>query len=263
LEITTLFVYGTLRGDPSLARHAAFLGEAVVNGTLYAFGRYTGIVVPSERRVGGELYEVVPEEWPRLIERFDEYEGDEYRRTIVDASLPSGGSVRAWVYVLAGPVENLREIVFTNPLIIRMASFLESLGIPVIPASSLLPANFPGLDIQHGCVLVDETRVVHPGDILHEAGHIAMTRPEQRNALRLTPTGGEELSTLAWSYAAATHLGLPADVIFYPESYADFGDGLVENFANGNYIGTPLLQTFGMAVTRGENAFPRMLRWLR
>lgn len=152
---------------------------------------------------------------------------------------------------------------FTNPLIDRMASFLGTLGIPVIPASSLLPANFPGLDIQNGCVLVDETRVVYPGDILHEAGHIAMTAPEKRNALRLTPSGGEELSTLAWSYAAAMQLGLPADVVFYPASYANFGDGLVENFANGNYIGTPLLQTFGMANVRGENAYPRMLRWLR
>ena len=56
--------------------------------------------------------------------------------------------------------------------------------------------------------------------------------------------------------------GLDADVVFYPESYANFGDGLAENFANGNYIGTPLLQTFGMAAARGENAYPRMLRWV-
>jgi hypothetical protein len=59
------------------------------------------------------------------------------------------------------------------------------------------------------------------------------------------------------------HLGLPAAVVFYPASYANFGDGLVENFANGNYIGIPLLQKLGMATARGENAFPRMLRWLR
>lgn len=150
-----------------------------------------------------------------------------------------------------------------------MASFLEGIGIPVIPASSLLPANFPGLDIQHGCVLVDESRAVHPGDILHEAGHIAMTEANARKALRVTPTGGEELSTLAWSYAAATHLGLGAETVFYPESYQGFGDGLVENFARGNFIGLPLMQKFGMTVeprnaaARGVPPYPHMLRWLR
>ena len=150
-----------------------------------------------------------------------------------------------------------------------MAAFLESIGIPLIPASSLLPANFPGLDIQHGCVLVDESRLIHPGDILHEAGHVALTTPEARAALRLTPTGGEELSTMAWSYAAARHLEIEPAVVFYPESYANFGDGLVENFAKQNYIGIPLLQKWGMAVAPASAAaanvepFPNMLRWLR
>ena len=150
-----------------------------------------------------------------------------------------------------------------------MAAFLEGIGIPLIPASSLLPANFPGLDIQHGCVLVDEWRVIHPGDILHEAGHVALTAPEARVALRLTPTGGEELSTMAWSYAAARHLGIDPAEVFYPESYQNFGDGLVENFARQNYIGIPLLQKLGMAVAPASAAaanvepFPHMLRWLR
>jgi hypothetical protein len=159
--------------------------------------------------------------------------------------------------------------VFANPLIARMAEFLGSIGIAVVPASSLLPANFPGLDIQHGRVLVDETRVVHAGDVLHEAGHIAMAEPSRRNGLRIEPTGGEELATLAWSFAAAHHLGLGAEVVFYPESYANFGDGLGENFAMGNYIGLPLMQRFGMTVeprgaaARGVAPFPHMLRWLR
>lgn len=158
---------------------------------------------------------------------------------------------------------------FSNALIARMAAFLESIGIGVIPASSLLPANFPGLDIQHGRVLVDESRIVHVGDILHEAGHIAMTDPGSRMALRVTPTGGEELSAMAWSYAAAVHLDLGAEVVFYPESYQNFGDGLVENFTSGNYIGLPLMQKFGMtieprnAAASGLAPYPHMLRWLR
>jgi hypothetical protein len=69
----------------------------------------------------------------------------------------------------------------------------------------------------------------------NEAGHIAMTDPGKRTALRLTPTGGEELSAMAWSYAA----------------------------------GLPLMQKFGMmieprnAAARGATPYAHMLRWLR
>jgi hypothetical protein len=159
--------------------------------------------------------------------------------------------------------------VFSNPVIRQMAGFLETIGIPLVPASSLLPANFPGLDIQCGSVLVDETRVIHVGDILHEAGHIALTAPEFRSALRLSPTGGEEMATMAWSYAAAQHLGLGAELVFYPESYSNFGNGLIEIFADGRYIGIPLLQLFGMSFDAKKGAeknvepFPHMVRWLR
>lgn len=158
---------------------------------------------------------------------------------------------------------------FANPSINRMATHLAGIGIPVLPASSLLPANFPGLDIQNGCVLVDESRVVHAGDILHEAGHIAVTDEAHRRALRLTPSGGEELSTMAWSYAMALHLGFSPDIVFYPESYSNFGDGLIETFGSGNYIGLPLMERWGMLVSpqkaaaRNVEPYPHMLRWLR
>lgn len=159
--------------------------------------------------------------------------------------------------------------VFVHPDIQRMAAFLAEVGIPVVAASSLLPTNFPGLDIQFGCVLVDESRVVHVGDILHEGGHIAVTDASVRGAHRLAPTGGEELSTMAWSYAAALHLGFEPAVVFYPESYANLGDGLVETFGSRNYVGLPLMEKWGMtasprtAAARNVEPFPHMLRWLR
>jgi hypothetical protein len=158
---------------------------------------------------------------------------------------------------------------FSTPEIRRMGAFLAEIGISLVPASSTLATNFPGLDIQWGCVLVDESRVVHVGDILHEAGHLAVTDPAARNSRRLAPTGGEELSTLAWSYAAARHLGFSANIVFYPESYQNFGDALIENFENRNYIGLPLLEKWGMTVglrngaLRNFGPFPNMLRWLR
>ena len=158
---------------------------------------------------------------------------------------------------------------FRDPLIRRLTAFVQSIGIDVIPASSLSPCRFPGLDIQHGRVLVDETRVLHPGNILHEAGHIAVTHPSKRGEFRLTPTDGEEISTLAWSYAAALHLDLEPETVFYPGSYQNSDQALIENFAEGRYIGVPLLQLWGMscepakAAERGMKPFPHMARWMR
>jgi hypothetical protein len=158
---------------------------------------------------------------------------------------------------------------FEDPLVLQLAAFISAIGIPAIAASSSAPTLFPGLDIQGGAVLIDESRLIHPGDILHEAGHLAVTEPHLRSAPRLNPSGGQELAALAWSYAAAMHLGLDARVVFYPESYHDTGDALVEQFASGRYIGVPLLQTYGMsaephrAAQAGRPPYPQMTRWLR
>ncbi|MDP9190516.1 MAG: gamma-glutamylcyclotransferase [Acidobacteriota bacterium] len=122
---TQLFVYGTLRSDPShemfhvLARRAKFLGEARVAGRLYDLGEYPGMVLrPDDRYVKGELYDVRPEYWNEVIQQLDRYEGcedgdpqpHEYRRELVEAELSNGRSVEAWAYVLNRPVTGLSEI---------------------------------------------------------------------------------------------------------------------------------------------------------
>jgi hypothetical protein len=77
------------------------------------------------------------------------------------------------------------------------------------------------------------------------------------------------MATLAWSYAAAVHLGVPADILFHPEQHNGNSQMLIDNFTSGRYIGLPLLQWFGMTVEprqaaeRGEKPFPHMLRWVR
>ena len=158
---------------------------------------------------------------------------------------------------------------FANPLTEKLAAFVRGIGIEVRAETLDAPTFFPGVDIQHGAVLIDEAWLKHPADILHEAGHIAVTDPAVRHEFRLAPNGGEEMATLAWSYAAARHLGVPADVLFHPEQHNGNSQMLIDNFTTGNYIGLPLLQWFGMTVEprhaaeRGVKPFPHMLRWVR
>jgi hypothetical protein len=157
---------------------------------------------------------------------------------------------------------------FANPLTERLAGFVRGIGIDV-RAAALPHATFlPGLEIRDGALLIDETRLTYPGDILHEAGHIAVTEPAQRYAPTLSPDGGDELTTIAWSYAAARHLGIDPAIVFHA-AFKGGGPSIVENFDAGCYFGVPLLQLYGMSVephraaASGPAPYPHMLRWLR
>ncbi len=158
---------------------------------------------------------------------------------------------------------------FADPLTQRLADFVIGLGIDVTAGELPDDTFLPGVDIRFGGLVIDEQRLAHPGDILHEAGHIAVTEPEGRKAERLEPTDGEEMATLAWSWAALTHLELDPGVVFHPEGYKGDAGWLVETFTSGGAIGVPLLQFYGLALEprqaaeRGVAPFPHMLRWLR
>lgn len=158
---------------------------------------------------------------------------------------------------------------FSDSLVIKLAAFVQSLGIEVQACAINWKTRFPGLDIRAGGVLVDESQLLHPGNILHEAGHLAVHDPLKRSHPKFSPTRGEELGALAWSYAAAMHLGLGAEVVFYPGSYQGWDTSLIENFAEGRYLGVPMLQRYGMAVEprlapeRGVEPYPHMLKWIR
>jgi hypothetical protein len=158
---------------------------------------------------------------------------------------------------------------FSDPLVNKLADFVRSAGIDVRPSAINWKTQFPGLDVSSGAVLADETRLIHPGNILHEAGHIAVHDPARRAHKKFLPTKGEELAALAWSYAAVVQLGLGAELVFYPGSYHGWATALIDNFAEGRYVGVPLLQRYGMAVetgrasTLGVKPYPHMLNWVR
>ena len=110
-----------------------------------------------------------------------------------------------------------------------------------------------------------------PADLLHEAAHIALTLPAARSALdgTVNTSPAEEMSAIAWTWAASKHLELDPAETFHEEVISGNGATLLENFSTGRYIGVPMLQRWGMAVeeknagARGVDAYPHMLRWLR
>jgi hypothetical protein len=91
---------------------------------------------------------------------------------------------------------------FRDPRLSRMAAFLGSIGIEMRAGTIDVPALFPGSLISGGSLIVDESILVAPGDALHEAAHIALAPPERRSAdvgVLEGATGGEEITTIAWS----------------------------------------------------------------
>jgi hypothetical protein len=151
----------------------------------------------------------------------------------------------------------------------RLLAFVRGIGIAVDEVALGEPTFLPGLDIRYGALLVDEERLSYPGDILHEAGHIAVSTPNERKGERMDPTPGDEMAAIAWSYAALRHLEIPPDLVFHPQGYKGGSQAIIENFSEGRYFGVPLLQLYEMAVephlaaARGVEPFPHMLRWLR
>ncbi len=143
-----------------------------------------------------------------------------------------------------------------------IAGFFGEIGLPYQFAELPGPTFLPGVAIRRGVLTIDREKLLYPGDLLHEAGHMAVLSPAERAEMDgdVGPDGGMEMAAIAWSYAAALHLSLPVEVVFHDDGYRGGAAGLRQNFALRRYIGTPLLQW--MNLTTGAR-FPAMDRWLR
>ena len=147
-----------------------------------------------------------------------------------------------------------------------IVTFLKTIGIAVKQQKLAKDTFLPGLSVVGNSVLIDPEQLKYPGDILHEAGHIAVTDPTTRSLIGTDnmdanwPTDGEEIAAILWSFAACKHLDLPLETVFHAAGYKGNSAWLINAFTTKNYMGLPLLAWMGLCTTE---AFPKMKQWLR
>ncbi len=157
----------------------------------------------------------------------------------------------------------------------QAVTFLRSICVPVHFRSFDGGSFLPGISIVNGEIVVNMETLKYPGDILHEAGHIAVVPPADRISLteesiaKREMRDAEEMMAIAWSYAVCVHLGIEAEFVFHDDGYKGGGSYIADGFKSGQYFGVPMLQWVGMALEKkneaepGKPVYPAMLQWLR
>lgn len=155
-----------------------------------------------------------------------------------------------------------------------IVEFLNRIGIATaegdVPDTSFLP----GVRIEAGRLVYDPA-LPWPGDLLHEAGHLATAPAQWRVGLSdgvelpASVAHAGEAEATAWAYAAVRHLQLDPAVLFHPGGYQGASERLVATYEAGVYPGAHGLVQAGMtaagpeARARGWPVYPQMARWLR
>jgi hypothetical protein len=156
-----------------------------------------------------------------------------------------------------------------------IVAFLRTIGIPVHEGIVGDDSFLPGLVVERGGIVFDAARLTWPGDLLHEAGHIAVTPAAQRSLLPESLSGhpidaeGGEVEATAWAWAASVALGLDPEVLFHEGGYHGKSAGLVMTYSLGVHPGCRGLADAGMTLVgdqarqAGVAPYPHMQRWLR
>lgn len=160
-------------------------------------------------------------------------------------------------------------------LVQRILDFLRGIGLPVREAPLPQGSFLPGVRIERGGLCVDRARLRWPGDLLHEAGHLAVVpaalRAGMDDALQELPAveHGGEIEATAWAWAASCHLGLDPAVLFHDGGYHGQAQSLRFTFGMGVHLGLAGLVATGMALgptqaqALGREPYPHMQVWLR
>lgn len=156
----------------------------------------------------------------------------------------------------------------------KCIAFLNDIGIQTL-FKSLDQDNFlPGFLIENGTIIIDKDMLQYPGDILHEAGHIAVVSPVDR--ARLTEKAiikrknreAEEVMAIAWSYAACVHLMIDPAFVFHEHGYRGGSSSIIDSCSKNEYVGMSMLQSIGMTTDGKQTGcddlpYPHMTKWLR
>lgn len=120
-----LFVYGTLRRAVKapafalFAEHARYYDDGSVQAIMYDFGAYPGVVLSDNAadRVLGEVYALrTPGPTLALLDRYEGVAGTRgaedalYERVQVRVASAQHGTLTAWMYTYAGPLEGRARI---------------------------------------------------------------------------------------------------------------------------------------------------------
>ena len=152
----------------------------------------------------------------------------------------------------------------------KIINFLLSIGFEIKRIELSEPTFLPGIAIDHATILIDDAKLLYPGDLLHEAGHLAVIPSEKRKKMQgnVGKKAAEEMMAIAWSYAALLHIGLEPSVVFHAAGYKGGSKALIENFTQGRYIGVPMLEWIGLTADKkqakelGIEAYPHMIKWV-
>lgn len=156
----------------------------------------------------------------------------------------------------------------------KVIIFLQQIGIEIKYGNLAAETCFlPGFLIEKGVIIIDKDKVKFPGDILHEAAHIAVVPAAERNLLNAENIGkrkdapAEEMMSIAWSYAACCYLKIDPHFVFHEQGYKGGAASIVENFEKGDYFGVPVLEWLGMTTTSKsalqKDTYPVMQKWMR
>lgn len=185
-----------------------------------------------------------------------------------------------------------------------IVAFLGGIGIRVVVAEGLAEARdgfLPGVAIRGGALHVDPATLAGSGDLLHEAGHLAILPPRIRERIGpdahvdmvaaieaetrgeppadpvlVAPYRQDEAMAQAWSYAAALAIGVDPDCVFFPGSYKQSeyeGTHPMRRWIeSGTHFGPLALAQAGMTGFSGMLAigrnnglppYPAMTRWVQ
>lgn len=157
----------------------------------------------------------------------------------------------------------------------RIVEFLRDIGLTIDGRKIEGGTFLPGILVRAGGLIVDEEKLTYPGDILHEAGHLAVAPGDIRAQLSDEvdlpgfDMGSIESGAIAWSYAAAIHLKLDPAIVFHENGYKGKAEFLLHNFSMGVGVGVNVLEEAEMALSgtkansAGVEPFPKMLKWVR